>query len=67
MNSFQTNITGVKPQTIAIDTKLKECYYQSPKIAVKEPVETLKNRNVFWNYMMNVSMQNTIAQMAKRQ
>ena len=53
-------------KTIFIDTRCKEMYYQTNNLAIKESASTLEKRHTFWNYMMNVSMQNTVAQMAKR-
>ena len=59
--------TAEKPKTITIDAKYKEAYYYASNLeAVPEAADTLEHRHVLWNYMMNVSMQNTIAQMAKR-
>ena len=57
---------GVKPRTITIDAKCKEFYFQSPKLIVKDTPRETQHKQVFWNYMMNVSMQNTLVQMSKR-
>ena len=61
----QPTVNDTKHKTITIDTRYKEIYYQSATPVVKETPETLQHRHVFWNYMMHVSMQNTISQMAK--
>ena len=64
--SYTNNNDNInKPKTATIDAKYKELYYQTKSDAIKETPETLQHRHVFWNYMMNVSMQNTIVQMAK--
>ena len=57
------NLTS-KPKTITIDTRCRECY--GINVKVQETAETQHSNAVFWNYMMNVSMQNTLVQMAKR-
>ena len=51
-------------RTITIDPRFKEVYYQAEP-AMKESLDALKHKQVFWNYMMNISMQNAIIQMAK--
>ena len=56
---------STKPKTITIDARCKEVYYHKSSYTPKEAPETAHQRHVFWNYMMNVSMQNTIVQMAR--
>ena len=51
-------------RTITIDPRFKEVYYQAEP-EIKESLYALKHKQVFWNYMMNISMQNAIIQMAK--
>ena len=66
MNNTNYNYSNKeKPKTISINTKYKELYYNAQPEELKESPETLQHRHVFWNYMMHISMQNTIAQMAK--
>ena len=62
-NSYRYDDTH---KTINIDTKYKELYYQS-YLQIQDESPANKNSNqVFWNYMMNNSMQNAIIQRQKR-
>lgn len=65
-NDVNTNQAGTKPKTMSIDSRYKELYYQSSQQVEKESIDALKHKQVFWNYMMNVSMQNAIVQMSKK-
>lgn len=62
MNNTTNEANSIK--TITIDPRFKEVYYQAEP-AMKESIDSLKHKQVFWNYMMNVSMQNAIIQMSK--
>ena len=63
--SAQT-VNSTKPKTINIDSRCKEVYYNTTNMTVKSSTEEAHQQHVFWNYMMNVSMQNTLVQMSKR-
>lgn len=55
-----------QPRTIKIDARFKEIYYQTPPEPIKESMQALQHRHEVWNYMMHISMQNSIAQFIKK-
>lgn len=63
-NNNKDNNKEPEKKTITIDTKYKEIYYRSAE-PLKESPQALQHQHIFWNYMMHVSMQNTISQMVK--
>ena len=65
-NTYKPAKDNTQLKTMSIDSRYKELYYQSPQQAEQESLEALKHKQVFWNYMMNVSMQNAIAQMTRK-
>lgn len=48
-----------------INAKFKEIYYSVPPQQLQENASAIKSRIEFWNYMTNMSMQNTLAQLIK--
>ncbi len=67
-NKLYNGNNEVKPKTITIDARYKEMYCQSSsRDIIKEDAREKSNQQVFWNYMMNTSMQNAILQMSKRE
>ena len=64
--NLKLNLEEVKKtKPISVDARCKECYFQATMPVLKERRDTVQNRYVFWNYMTNLSMQNTLVQMYK--
>lgn len=56
------NKKNLKYKTVTINPCYKEIYYNLEKQKIEEQPETTIKRNIFWSYMMNVSMQNAVSQ-----